>query len=184
VNLKIQLMKKLFFSIFLLAGVYCFSQTTTKKYNSMTKRYEYFDSRGSMIGYEFYNSMTRQWEYYNAEQRQPYQYRDPAPVDLSATFKAQSTLQNRYDNNQQKAQATVDDIVYKIKALDISEDRKAQILNDFTNTVTSNMSTIYNGNVDWLYDAANTIIKNTNTVTRTEPTPKKYESGLREKRTK
>lgn len=92
--------------MFVLIGCLCFSQTVTKKYNSIDRRYEYFDSNGNMTGYEFYNNLSRQWEYYslnNSQQRKPYQYRDPMQVDISSTINAATILQNRYNSNHQKS---------------------------------------------------------------------------------
>lgn len=163
-GLSNSLMKKVIFSVCMLLGVFCFSQTVTKKYNSYYNRYDYFDSYSNLIGYEKYNSYSGRWEYYslkNSQQsRKPYQYRDPEKLDISGLGNAATTLQNRYNNNQKNAQAVIDDIVHQIKSLDMSETKKEKILNDFTETVNSNMQTIYNGNVNWLYDAVNTIIKN------------------------
>lgn len=39
------------------------AQTQTEKYNSYLERYEYFNSKGTMIGYKKYNSYLEQWEY-------------------------------------------------------------------------------------------------------------------------
>lgn len=147
----------------MLLGVFCFSQTVTKKYNSYYNRYDYFDSSSNLIGYEKYNSYSRQWEYYRvqqAPQRQPYEYKDPQQLDISNLGNAASTLQNRYNSNQKSVQTVVDDILYQIKSLNISDDRKNRIIDDFNKTVINNMETLYKGNVNWLYDAANTIIKN------------------------
>lgn len=147
----------------LLFGVFCFSQTITERYNSIYNRYDYIDSYGNLIAYKKYNSLSREWEYYKVEQtkqRKPYQYRDPQQLDISNLGNAATTLQNRYNSNQKNAQAVVDDIVYQIKSLDISDDRKNKILETFDKTIINNMESLYRGNVNWLYDAANTIIKN------------------------
>lgn len=157
-------MKKLFISAMLLFGVICFSQTVTKKYNSYYNRYDYFDSSSNLIGYEKYNSYSRQWEYYSLkssqQSRQPYQYRDPQQLDISNLGNATTTLQNRYDNNRRKAQNAIDDIVYQIKSMDISDSKKSKILNAFNETVRMNSRRISNGEIDWLYDASNLIVKN------------------------
>lgn len=160
---KKSLMKKILFPMFVLIGCLCFSQTVTKKYNQYDRRYDYRDSYGNLVGYEKYNDYSKQWEYYslnNSQQRQPYQYKDPQQLDISNLGNATTTLQNRYNNNQRSAQAVVDDIVYQIKSLNMSDSKKNQILNDFTKTVNANMRAISNGNVNWLYNAANTIIAN------------------------
>lgn len=38
--------------VLLLFTITSFAQTTTEKYNSYPKRYEYFDSRGNLTGYK------------------------------------------------------------------------------------------------------------------------------------
>lgn len=50
------LMKKLILTALTLLSISIYSQSATKKYNDYYKRYEYFDSRGNMTGYETYNS--------------------------------------------------------------------------------------------------------------------------------
>lgn len=162
-GLSNSLMKKVFFSIMLLFGAFCFSQTITEKYNSIYGRYDYIDSYGNLVAFKKFNIFSKQWEYYRvdqAQQRKPYQYKDPEKLDISGLGNAATTLQGRYNSNQKNAQVVIDDIVSQIKSLDISDTKKEKILNDFTQTVNSNMQTIYNGNVNWLYDAVNTIIKN------------------------
>lgn len=73
---------------------------------------------------------------------------------------ATTTLQNRYDNNRRKAQNAIDDIVYQIKSMDISDSKKSKILNAFNETVRMNSRKISNGEINWLYDASNLIVKN------------------------
>ena len=147
----------------LLFGAFCFSQTITEKYNSTYGRYDYIDSYGNLVAFKQFNIFSKQWEYYRVDQqRKPYQYRDPEKLGISGLGNAATTLQGRYNSNQKNAQAVIDDIVSQIKSLDISDTKKEKILNDFTQTVNSNMQTIYNGNVNWLYDAVNTIISNIN----------------------
>lgn len=157
-------MKKIIFSLCMLMGTFCFSQTVTKKFNSYYNRYDYFDSSSNLVGYEKYNSYSRQWEYYSLkspqQSRQPYQYKDPQQLDISNLGNAATTLQNRYNSNQKNAQTVIDDIVDQIKSLDMSDSKKNQILNDFNKTVNANMRTISNGNINWLYGAVNTIIAN------------------------
>lgn len=151
-------MKKFIIIATLLTGVFCFSQTATKKYNSFYKRYEYFDSSGNMTGYEKYNSFSKQWEYYstnNSQSRQPTQYSSPQQLDISGLGNAMTTKQNRYN----KAQATIDDITSQIKSMNISDERKTKILNAFNKTVEMNIRRISNGDVNWLYEVTNLIIE-------------------------
>ncbi|KAB1230192.1 hypothetical protein [Chryseobacterium viscerum] len=154
-------MKKVFFTVCMLFGVFCFSQNISKKYNSVYKRYEYFAPDGSMIGYEQYNNVLKQWEYYSTnnshspQTRQPTQYRDPQKLDISNLGNALSTKQNRYNN----AQAVINDIVSQINSLNVSQERKTKILNAFNKTVEMNLRRISNGDVNWLYEVTNLIIK-------------------------
>lgn len=61
-------MKKYYLLVLLLISALMFSQTSTKKYNSLMERYEHFDSNGNLTGYEAYNKYNQQWEYFSADQ--------------------------------------------------------------------------------------------------------------------
>lgn len=155
-------MKKVIFSVFMLFGVFCFSQNVNKKFNSVYKRYEYFDSSGNMIGYEKYNNVLKQYEYYSTnnsqspQTRQPTQYRSPQQLDISNLGNAMTVKKNRYNNSQ----AVINDIAYQIKSMNISEERKAKILNAVDETIKMNMDRISRGDANWLYEVTNLIIKN------------------------
>lgn len=154
-------MKKVIFSVFMLFGVFCFSQNVSKKFNSVYKRYEYFDSSGNMIGYEKYNNVLKQYEYYSTnnsqspQTRQPTQYRSPQQLDISNLGNAMTIKQNRYNNSQE----VINDIAYQIKSMNISEERKAKILNAVDETIKMNMGRISRGDANWLYEVTNLIIK-------------------------
>ncbi len=45
--------------------------------------------------------------------------------------------------------------------MNISDSRKSKILNAFNETVNMNIRRISNGEINWLYDVSNIIIKNT-----------------------
>ncbi|AQW97704.1 hypothetical protein M2T70_14705 [Elizabethkingia anophelis] len=156
-------MKKILLPMFVLIGCLCFSQTVTKKYNPYDRRYDYRDSYGNLVGYEKYNDYSKQWEYYslnNSQQRKPYEYKDPQQLDISSLGNAATTLQNRYNSNQKNAQTTINDIVNQIKAMNLSDSQKNEILNAFNKTINMNIGIISNGSTSWLYDAANAIIQN------------------------
>ncbi len=174
-------MKKVIIPLMLLLGTFYFSQTATKKYNSFQNRYEYFDSGGNMIGYEKYNNLSEQWEYYTtgntSQTRQPTQYRDPAKVDMSSTINAASVLQNRYDNNVQKLQSVINNISNQINNLDVDDEQKQVISNNFQkqcvnelNQKNINYSSANETNraIQWLYDSLNIIIKNTTSSTNSK----------------
>lgn len=147
----------------MLLGIFCFSQSVSKKFNSVYKRYEYFDSSGNMIGYEKYNNVLKQYEYYSTnnspspQTRQPTQYRDPEQLNISGLGNAMTIKQNRYNNSQ----AVINDIAYQIKSMNISEERKTKILNAVDETIKMNMERISRGDANWLYEVTNLIIKDT-----------------------
>ncbi|RKE77877.1 hypothetical protein [Chryseobacterium sp. AG363] len=165
-------MKKIFISVCILLGISCLSQTTTKKFNSFQNRYEYFDSNGNMIGYEKYNSFSKQWEYYTtnntSQSRQPTQYRDPQQLDISALGNTMETKQNNYNYNVQQLQNSVNNIVEQINNLDLPDEQKQAIYQNFQqqcvnelNRTKINYSSANETNriIKWLYDSLNIIIK-------------------------
>ena len=159
-------MKKIIFSLCMLVGTFCFSQTVTKKFNSYYNRYDYFDSSSNLIGYEKYNSYSRQWEYYSLkstqQSRQPYQYKDPQQLDISNLGDAATTLQKRYDSKRRNVQNAINDIVNQVKAMNISDSQKASVLKAFNKTVQMNTRKVSSGETEWLYDAINIIVENIN----------------------
>lgn len=180
-------MKKIIFSAFLLLGISCFSQTATKKYNSINRRYEYFDSRGNMTGYEIYNTLTRQWEYYSttSQQRSLNQYRDPIPLDITPLGNATTTLQNRYNQNTQWVQQEISKMFDAVYSLDIYDNQKNQIIETFKNSplksVNSqriNYSNINECNrvLNYLKESLSTIIKNV-TASNSNNTPQNSSSN-------
>lgn len=169
-------MKKFILSASLLIGISCFSQSVTKKYNSFYDRYEYFDPNGNMISYEKYNSLAKQWEMYNVDgsnisssTRQPTQYRDPQQLSISDLGNAMTAKQNRYDNNVQQVQSTVNSIYNQINNLNVTNEQRQLIHDTFqkscvneVNRTRINYSSANETNrvIQWLYDSVNTIIKN------------------------
>lgn len=166
-------MKKLIFSVCILLGQLCFSQTATKKFNSFQNRYEYFDSNGNMTGYEKYNSFSKQWEYYTinntSQSRQPTQYREPTKLDISALGNAMTIKQDRYNANVQQLQSTVNSIYEDINNLQVTEEQKKaindnfqqQCINELNRTkVDYSSANETNRIIKWLYDSLNIIIKN------------------------
>lgn len=99
--------------LLLVFTVNSFAQTSTEKYNSLMKRYEYFDNRGYMTGYKQYNNLLKQWEYFNSNNSsyQGYQAQPPQPnVDLNLTREVLKSKQQRYDYNNQRLQDAVNAI--------------------------------------------------------------------------
>ena len=158
-------MKKSFFAILFLVSIISFSQTQTKRYNSMTKRYEYFDSRGNMIGYEFYNKMTRQWEYYENQS----QNSEPQSLDISNLGNATTILQGRYDSNTAYVQQEINKMMQSVYNLDISDEKKSKIIQTFknfplnsVNSQTINYSSLSKANdvLNYLNDSLRKIVEN------------------------
>ncbi|GEN77470.1 hypothetical protein [Chryseobacterium hagamense] len=175
-------MKKFILSASLLIGISCFSQSVTKKYNSFYDRYEYFDPNGNMISYEKYNSLAKQWEMYNVDgsnissnTRQPTQYRDPQQLSISGLGNAMTAKQNKYDNNVQQVQNTVNSISHQINNLNVTDEQRQLIHDTFqkscvneVNRTRINYSSANETNrvIQWLYDSVNTIIKNVTASSR------------------
>jgi len=180
-------MKKFIFSALLLCGISCFSQTATKKYNSINRRYEYFDSRGSMTGYEIYNTLTRQWEYYSttSQQRSPNQYRDPVPLDIAPLGNTTTALQSRYNQNTQWVQQEISKMFDTVYSLDIYDNQKNQIIETFKNSPLKSVSSqrINYSNIsecnrvlNYLRESLSTIIKNV-TASNSNNTPQNSSSN-------
>lgn len=89
----------LFLLFCLNANVY--SQNYTEKYNSTRSRYEYFDSRGNLIGYKKYNSTSNRWEYTDLQNNSSRRrYSDPkSPYDWDLIERAMQHKQQAIDNN-------------------------------------------------------------------------------------
>ena len=78
-----------------------YSQNYTEKYNSTRSRYEYFDSRGNLIGYKKYNSTSNRWEYTDLQNNSSRRkYSDPkSPYDWDFIERAMQQKQQAIDNN-------------------------------------------------------------------------------------
>lgn len=97
-------MKNLYVLLALFFTTFCFSQTTTKKYNDLRNRWEYYNSSGQMVGYEKYNSLREQWEYTDLSQNvssRVHNYGDPqSTFDTDLAIMALAAKQKQY--NQRK----------------------------------------------------------------------------------
>lgn len=77
-----------------------FGQSYTKKWNSIQQRYEYFDSRGRMFGYDKYNSITKSWEHYDSDTPYPYTKQPQTiiqPYNLDLIWEMAARKQQAYD---------------------------------------------------------------------------------------
>lgn len=169
-------MKKIIFLLFLLFGCFCFSQSVTERYNSLSKRYEYFNSSGNIIGYKKYNSLTRQWEYYDLKsteyQRQPRQYGEYIqPNNLGLIERALQQKQQNYDKNFQFVKSKIEYMINDIRKWDIDTNAKYQIISQFKDAISKNLDSRdidYSSNeqtnivIGWLLDTLEAIIKSVN----------------------
>lgn len=168
-------MKKLIFLSALCFGSWVFSQSVTEQYNSLYKRYEYFDSNGNMIGYKTYNNLTKNWEYYEKSTPSPYSGRTKNyldyvnPYDTGGIIGMMGQKQKTYDNNVEKIRNIITNIKGAILRLNISESIKNTIIDTFSNEINNNLNNqridfSSNANtesvINWLYTTAESIIKN------------------------
>lgn len=97
----------------------------------------------------------------------PYQYRDPAPVDITPLGNAATTLQNRYNDNIQTVGHTVKKIKRDIYESNMSNDDKNEVVRRFNSVISSlNSQRIDYGStnqtnavINYLYDSVNKIIQ-------------------------
>ncbi|WP_144281289.1 hypothetical protein [Chryseobacterium echinoideorum] len=169
-------MKKIFVSVMLLVGVFSFSQSVTERYNSLSRRYEYFNSSGNIIGYKQYNSLTRQWEYYDLKsteyQRKPRQYGEYIqPNNLGLIERALQQKQQNYDKNFQFVKSKIEYMINDIRTWDIDTNTKYQIISQFKDAISKNLDSRdidYGSNqqtnivIEWLLDTLEAIIKKVN----------------------
>lgn len=167
-------MKKLVLTALTLLSISIYSQSATKKYNDYYKRYEYFDSRGNMTGYETYNSYYNRWEYYDVNQTNngSYQYRDPQALDISVLGQAALIKDRAYTNNFNLVQSNINSISNSINNLQISQEQKQSINDKFatelyykvnTKNYDYSSSVITKNIIDWCYTTINSIIKDVTT---------------------
>lgn len=169
-------MKKVISLLFLSFSCFYFSQSITEKYNSLYKRYEYFNSSGNIIGYKEYNSLSKQWEYYDLKateyQRKPRQYGEYIPPNnIGLLERALKQKQQNYDSNFQTVKATIERIINDIRTWDIDTNTKYQIISQFKDIISKNLDNRevdYGSNeqtnkvIGWLFDSLEKIIKNVN----------------------
>lgn len=97
----------------------------------------------------------------------PYQYRDPAPVDITPLGNAATTLQNRYNNNIQTVGHTVKKIKRDIYESNMSNDNKNEVIRRFNSVISSlnsqridySSTNQTNAVINYLYDSVNKIIQ-------------------------
>lgn len=158
-------MKKFFLFILLLYGTFGIAQTLTKKYNNLNNRYEYYDSQGSMVGYQFYDNLDNSWKYYELPKQQQSMY--VKPINTNLVNQALASKQSRYYINVSKIENAIQDIGERITNLDVDYDIQVAISNRFTNMLNSlnkkklNYSSTSTTNqvINWLYQEINKAIE-------------------------
>ena len=138
-------MKKIMILSSLLLGSLCFSQSVIQKYNSLYKRYEYFNSSGNMIGYKQYDSISKQWEYFdlrsNQNHKQPREYGEYVqPYNSDLIERALSQKQQIYNYNYQKVQSTIKEIVEITRNSNLNASTKYEIIKQFSDAVSKNLN--------------------------------------------
>jgi len=147
-------------------SAYC--QTLTEKWNQYMNRYEYYDSANQLVGYKKYNTYNSSWEYFDNTQNNQQQANLIPSYDFDLMYKALAYKQGQFDNNVQGLQNSISDITNKINALDIDDELKTAIHNDFKanyiDVVNSKHYDYGNSNVvsqliSWFYQGAQTAVK-------------------------
>lgn len=98
--------------ILLLFSCLSFGQTVSEKWNSISKRYEYFGSDGSMIGYKYYDNLQRAWVYTEVNSTPTYS-KPRQDENFEMYTEVALAKQRRYNYNQQRIQKTYDNLCQK-----------------------------------------------------------------------
>lgn len=169
-------MKKIIYLPFLLFSFFCFSQSVTERYNSLYKRYEYFNSSGNIIGYKEYNNLSKQWEYYDLNvtesQRKPRQYGEYIPPNnIGLLERALKQKQQNYDSNFQTVKSTIEYMINDVRKWEIDTNTKYKIISQFKDSISKNLDNRdidYGSNeqtnivIGWLLDTLERIAKSVN----------------------
>lgn len=122
-------MKKFLLLILLFYAMSGIAQTLTKKYNDLNNRHEYFDSQGSMVGYQFYDNLDNSWKYYELPKKQESTYIQP--VNITLLNRALASKQSRFDANIQKIDDAISEMRNEIAHSSISQDVKNSVKRRF-----------------------------------------------------
>jgi hypothetical protein len=150
-------MKKVILLFCTLIFITIFSQNQTKKWNSISERYEYFNSNGKLLGYEKYNNILKQWEYFDSESKNKYdsynnstaEFYSDLDLQQNATIKHLKYQNNTSQNNYQKILNLVARWDNFILAQNYTQNRKTKIINDAHIEINKSIS-----NVDYTYNLA------------------------------
>lgn len=111
-------MRFLFFLVLFLFTTSVVSQSYYEKYNNLSGRYEFYDSKTNvLIGYKTYNSLQKRWEttYVNDNQKSSNKYNETkSSVNTDLLNNALNAKQQRYNYNVQRIKDAVVSINQRI----------------------------------------------------------------------
>lgn len=159
------------------------AQDVTKKWNNIYKRYEYYNSRGNLTGYEKWSSIYNRWEYFNAQPQSNnngYKYPDyQSPYDIGLIERVLSQKQQVFNQKVKNVQNKVNNIqnlmlfLYDNCEITDKQSDDFQFYNNQMVKITNSMiDQNYNSLMDWLNKAETDIINLNYT---------KYDSKIKEK---
>ncbi len=135
--------------ILLLLSFSAYSQSYTEKWNSLSSRYEFFDSNGNMIAYKAYNSLSRQWETYNVKTQSNYQ--PESSINQPLLERVLTSKQAKYDNNSQRVSNFITDTRELLNSSSLDRGLVQRIKDRFNNEY---LRIYYNESVDLSSKAA------------------------------
>jgi len=139
-------------------GLQAQTASSSRKWNDLYKRYEYFDSKGQMTGYEKWNKLYGKWEYFeNRNYRQPntstysnYEYKSPYNIELIE--RGLALKQQQFDKKMNNINEIWGKINYEIEIimdnnLQLTKEQNDEIIR-YSKTITG----FTNGDVDKNYN--------------------------------
>ncbi|HCO67907.1 MAG TPA: hypothetical protein DIT04_09175 [Dysgonomonas sp.] len=162
----------------ILCSVTLTAQNYTKKWNGIMKRYEYFDGRGNMTGYDVYNSIMGQWEHYSTNQPPTYKQSEVyEPYDVDEIYRLGIAKQQRYDSNRAKIQQAVNNLS---EAIDLVQEYRGVITEAQANSINNFNNWLRKATIQDLSN--NSLVSNiiTNIINKTKEVQKWVESPIKE----
>lgn len=154
-------MKYLIITGFLLFSIMILNAQTTERWSQAYNRYEYYDSRGNLIGYKK-KDIYGQWQYFDlrTSNNQSNSYKYPEyqnPYDTGLIERALSQRQQAFDqkvqNIQNKINSISEIILYIYKNCDPSKkesDKMTYYLDEMGKLNTNMVDTNYSNIMNWL----------------------------------
>ena len=109
------------------------AQSHSEKYNSLLKRYEYYNDQGQIIGYKIYDIINRQWEYTDLSQtKSGYDYPPiTSSINLPLIQQVMSTKQNQYNSNLSSINNYINELRTLLNNSSFNEESKIKIKQKF-----------------------------------------------------